>query len=288
MPIPDKYHHLIQKLIEKEQPQTMEELQQLLDGLVGQKLPEIPQEDLTDEDKARELVWEAYELPIDQGRRRAKKALKLYPDCIEAYEYLGDSYSYYHKRAPYFEKGVAIGRRLFGGTYLKENKGHFWGLHETRPFMRCLSLLADSYYGPGQTKKAIPIWEELLKLNHGDNQGIRYSLLAGLLEVKDLEKFQQYRKKYPEESTLMIYSDALFKFMQEGSSQAAKTTLHSAFHVNKFVPPLMLATYPPDAYPDSYSWGSEEEALIYLSIAWRAWHWAEGAIDWLREQWRSH
>lgn len=287
MPIHDKFHHFVQKLIDKEQPKTMEELQQLLDSLVGQQLPDIPEQELTEEDQALELVWEAYELPVDKGRRRAQKALKLYPDCIEAYEYLGNSYSYYHKCAPFFEKGVAIGRDRFGGEYLKQNKNHFWGLTETRPFMRCLAMLAECYYGPGQTARAIPLWEELIELNPNDNQGIRYVLLAALLEVKDLKKYQKYRKMYSEESTLIVYSDALFQFMQKGDSPAATATLKSAFKMNKHVPPLMLATYPPDAYPDSYSWGSKEEALIYLKYAWRAWLWAEGAKDWLGRQFRE-
>lgn len=155
----DKFHRILQKLIEKENIQSVEELQELMNSLTGKPMPDISELgiELTDEDKARQLAWEARELPVDKGRRRAKKALKLDADCIEAYEYLGESYSYYDKRQEYFEKGVEIGRRIYGGQFMKENKGQFWLIAETRPFMRCLAGLAECCYGPGQTSRAIEI-----------------------------------------------------------------------------------------------------------------------------------
>lgn len=282
----DKFHRIIQQLIDQHQPESPEELQKLLDSLMGKSVydMELPAEGKTDADKAQELVWAAYELPIDKGRRRAKKALKLDPDCIAAHEYIGNTYQYYHKRGPHFEKGVEIGRRIFGGDFLKANKGHFWGITETRPFMRCLGMLAECFYEPGQTPNAIEIWKEMIELNPNDNQGIRYNLLAALLEKKDLKGYKKYRKKYDDDaSSYILFSDALKAYIEEGDTAKTQQKLKKAMNSNQYVVPIMMAEYPPEEYPSSYTWGGEEEAIIYTHMAWRAWKWNDGAKDWMRK-----
>jgi len=285
MAIPDKFHKMLQNLIKEKNIQSPEELQQLLDSFTGQSMDDIftaVPKDLSDEGKALELVWEAHELPIDKGRRRAKKALKLNPDCIEAYEYLGNTYQYYHKMQPYFQKGVDIGKRIWGGEFLKQNKGHFYMISETRPFMRCLGSLAECYHGPGQAAKAVEIWKEMIDLNPNDNQGIRYNLLAGLLEINNLKEYPKYRKMFPDEdSTMTLFSDVLKVFKEEGPSKKATKLLTKAKRENKFVISILTATYPPEKLPTHYSWGTEEEAIIYAQLAWRAWKRAEGAREWL-------
>jgi tetratricopeptide (TPR) repeat protein len=285
MSIPDKFHHTLKKLIEQQGIQSQAELESLLNSLVGKPLPELAKEDLTTPEQARELVWEAQVSIIDKGRRLAKKALKLDPDCIEAYEYLGESYQYYYKRQAYFEKGIEIGRRIFGGDFLKANKGHFWHITETRPFMRSLNSLAECYYAPGRTGKAIEIWKELLELNPGDNQGVRYCLLSALLEVKDLETYHIYHKKYKESSAMTLYPQALYTYLRKGDVAESRTRLRAAVKANPHVPPLLFATYPPQEYPYSYMMGSKEEAIIYLHYGWRSWIWAEGAVEWLKRNW---
>ncbi len=287
MSIHDKFHHTLKKLIEQQGIQTQEELEALMSSLLGKPLPELSKEDMTAEEQARELVWEAQELPINKGRRRAKKALKLYPDCIEAYEYLGESYQYYDKRQEYFEKGIEIGRRIFGGDFLKEHKGHFWHIAETRSFMRCLGGLAECYYDPGQTPKAIAIWKEMLELNPGDNQGVRYALLSALLEVKDLETYHTYHKKYKEKTTMSLYPQALYTYLRKGDVAESRAKLRAAVKANPHVPPLLFATYPPQEYLYSYVMGSEEEAIIYLHYAWRSWLLAQGAVEWVKRNWQG-
>ncbi|MFK7774762.1 MAG: hypothetical protein AB8F94_21665 [Saprospiraceae bacterium] len=285
MPIPDEFHHLIQKLIDQHQPKNQEELQKILDSVIGQSVDNLKITPETDEEKARELVYKAYNLPKDKGRRRALKAIKIFPDCIEAYEYLGSTYSYYHKSAEYFAKGVEVGRRIFGGDFLKKNKGHFYGITETRPFMRCLGNLAECYYSPGQTPKAIEIWKEMLELNQNDNQGVRYNLASGLLEKKMFKGFEKLLNQYNDDGSIMFYFPrALYKFIQLGDCDESRFALSNAKTGNKYVIPMLLKTYPPEEYVDSYMMGSREEAISYLHFGWRSWGWAtDDAKSWLRK-----
>lgn len=286
MPLPDKYHQQIQKLIEKHQPQSMEEMQKLMNSLIGQSIDDIEFKAETDEEKAEEMVWECYEMEPLKGRAKAKRALKLDPLCVAAHEYLGNSYQYYHKAAPHFAAGIEAGKQKWGEAFFKENKGHFWMMTETRPFMRCMGGLAESCYRPGQTGKAVEVWEEMLSLNPNDNQGIRYPLFSALLEQKELKKFKKYSKDFrTEDSTMTSYPRALASFMEYGDSPKSNKVLAFAKKQNAHVIPLLLQEFPPDEMPESYSWGSEEEALIYLHYAWRSWseYKNPGAKDWLRK-----
>ncbi|MCC7245659.1 MAG: hypothetical protein IT269_08280 [Saprospiraceae bacterium] len=283
----DKFHHILQQRIAKEKPETIEDLQKILNSFIGKTPEELEFKAQTDADKALELIWQAYELPPDKGRRLAQKALKLHSDCIEAYEYIGGTYSYYHKRAPYFEKGIEIGRRIFGGEYLKRHKGHFWLATETRPFMRCLASLAECHYAMFQIEQAIDIWKEMLELNPNDNQGMRYNLLPALVEIKDFTTFKKMRKKHPEGTATLLYTDALAAFSENGATPTANRYLKYAMSSNSYVPPLLLAESPPDEYPYNYTMHSREEALIYVHSAWRSWSdWqTPGAKNWLQKAW---
>jgi len=98
-----------------------------------------------------------------------------------------------------YKKGILIGQRIFGGDYLEDNKGMFWGIHETRPYMRCLQFYSDGLYTTGKIYECVAIQEEMLDLNPNDNQGIRDQLLLYLIQLGEVEKFQKYANMFPED-----------------------------------------------------------------------------------------
>jgi tetratricopeptide (TPR) repeat protein len=61
-------------------------------------------------------------------------------------------------------------------------RGEFWGHLETRPYMRARLGLAQALRDLGRDDEAVAHYRELLELNPGDNQGVRYLLLATLLQ----------------------------------------------------------------------------------------------------------
>jgi tetratricopeptide (TPR) repeat protein len=72
-----------------------------------------------------------------------------------------------------------------GPQGFKEYRGHFWGFHETRPYMRARAGLAATLAQLGDADGAIGHYREMLKLNRNDNQGIRYLLAAALMKQGD-------------------------------------------------------------------------------------------------------
>lgn len=282
MSIPDKHHRIIESLIQKAQPQSLEELQVLLNSLVGAPLPDIPEEERAPEDRALDLVDEAMQASTAKGQKLAEQALEIWPDCLPAYEYLAAKTKSKSQHLAWIEKSVAIGQRLFGGDFLKKNAGHFWGITETRPYMRCLNALANANVEAGKLSKAIVIWEDMLRLNPNDNQGVRYSLLPALLRQNDLKSYSQYRKQHDEDGTLMCFNDALVAFMEKGADASSNKALKSAIQQNRYVIPLLLDKAPPAAALYGYTTSSPEEALVYAREAWPLWRETPGATDWLK------
>ncbi|TEB25434.1 hypothetical protein FA13DRAFT_1738376 [Coprinellus micaceus] len=59
--------------------------------------------------------------------------------------------------------------------------GRFWGLLETRPYMRALSALGRMYFETEEYAKSTATYIEMLRLNPGDNQGVRTSVGSSLI-----------------------------------------------------------------------------------------------------------
>ncbi len=70
------------------------------------------------------------------------------------------------------------------GTY-RDSMGAFWGVVETRPYMRLLQLRVEWLQRCGMIGLALRQAQEMLKLNPNDNQGIRYILMPLYVWMED-------------------------------------------------------------------------------------------------------
>jgi tetratricopeptide (TPR) repeat protein len=280
----NKWSDDLHRLLESQNFKTLEEAQKFMQSLIGKPIPSFPTEVLSTKEKAQDLIFEAYELSPVQGKLRAETALYLDIDCIEAYEYLASLEDTAEIAIIFFEKGVSVGRKLYGGAYLKAHKGMFWGLHETRAFMRCLQQYADCLTHLGQISQAAAILEEMLQLNPNDNQGVRYQLLLLLLQLDEHKKFLKYDKMFIEDNmTAILFTRALFVFKTEGENDRASEWLTKALKSNKHVAKKLLSPRPITELADAYTLGSEDEANFYASFAKDVWNSTKGAKDWLKK-----
>ena len=78
----------------------------------------------------------------------------------------------------------------------KKNIGFFWGLTESRPYMRAKAFLAQALWDIGREDEAINHYQECLKLNPNDNQGLRYGLTSWLLAKDRLDEAELILKQY--------------------------------------------------------------------------------------------
>ncbi len=257
-------------------------MREFLRGLVG------PAEE-TPLSKAQDLVYQAFD-ERDPGKRAglARKALALSPDCADALVLLAEQAGTRKEALALYQQAVAAGERAMGPDGFRENLGHFWGVLETRPYMRAREGLAHALWTLGRREEAAEHLNEMLRLNPGDNQGVRYILASWLLNLDRDDELARLLERYDENMANWAYTRTLLAFRRQGDSDEARNLLKVAMRVNKHVPALLLgdAPLPPDQ-PSCHGLGDEDEAIVYAGIGLSAWRFTEGALPWLREATRE-
>jgi hypothetical protein len=124
----------------------------------------------------------------------------------------------------------------------------------------------------------------MLRLNPGDNQGVRYTLAGFLLFLDRDDDLARLLQQYPDEgSVAWAYTKALLAFRQHGDKSEAQKLLKQARKTNKHVPAYLLGEkFPSAEQPAYYSPGDENEALEYVGSFLSGWKSTPGAIAWLR------
>lgn len=223
-----------------------------------------------------------------QADRLIFEAFSLDPDCVEAYEYLAEVAASPMISLLLYKNGMMAARKKLGEKFFKENKGHFWGIHETRPFMRCMQGYADTLYMLGQSDAALDLYFEMLELNPNDNQGVRNLLGLYCLQHNKLNEFEQLAKNYSDEITAFYqYNLVLFSFLKEGDTEHTRTLLAEARQHNKHVPHLLTSKKNLPPLSDKYSLGAKSEAIYYTTYARDVWQSKTGATSWLEKMYRK-
>jgi len=271
---------------------TDDELQEVDLMALLNSMPAPPSDD--SEDKAQELVYSAYESSDPKKRTAlAKKALKVDPDNVDAHLILADDpvQSVFGAVSCYRE-AVAAGERKLGKDFIEQHAGHFWGIPETRPYMRALECLAGNLRCTAAGREegfeemnleVLEIYQKMLRLNPGDNQGIRYKLLYHLIELgRDNEAEKLYKQYHDDESAWWRYGRALLDYRKQGDTEKSRKSLAAAIEYNKHFPPYILGIRRfPDAPPGHYGIGDANEAAYYMNDSMLAWENTPGAIDWI-------
>jgi len=270
--------------IKKQEFETTEDLNNFLKNMQGQRLEDLPKR--TDKKgRSQDLIFQAYEQPASKGKKLVKEALKLDPNNADAYNYLAGNEEDIDKAIILFKKAISAGEKSLGKKFFKEEKGYFWGILETRPYMRAQAGLADCLYAKDEVDKAIEIYEEMLALNPNDNQGVRYLLSTLLVSKNDLSKFQKFIAKSDEEDcAIWNYNNALFHFKKSQKTAKRDKELLKAYTSNAFVIDYMLGTENmPDELPQYIGRGDKSEAISYVNDTWKIWEKTKGSFDWLYE-----
>ncbi len=217
-----------------------------------------------------------------------RKALALDPDCVDALlikarnERLSD-----HARIEGLRAAVSAGEGKLGKEFLRDYEGHFWGLIETRPYMRARLALALALWEGRQAEEAIAHYEDLLRLNPNDNQGVRDLLVGAYLAACRVENARLLLHRYRSDAgVLHRLAKAIERFLA-GRQSVARQHLQHALEENPHLGEVLQLTVQPNPPPDCYSPGSREEALVALSILGDVIVGQPGVGQWLKQQSKS-
>lgn len=235
-------------------------------------------------EEAQELVYEALETSGPRRVQLARQALDCSPDCADAYVLLAEAARDPHEAQRLYEQGMQAGERALGPDVFQHDVGHFWGILETRPYMRARQGLAEVLWVLGERRGAIGHLQDLLRLNPGDNQGLRYILANWLLAVGDDAALERLLQQYPDEaSATWAYTRALALFRRHGAGAPVDAAVQQALEANPFVPRYLLgAKKLPRQLPAYTGIADENEAVVYVAEAAENWLETPHALEWLR------
>lgn len=265
--------------------ESIEEANAFLQDLLadGGPLRRPPETDL---ERAQDLIYDAWEAPKPRERiRMARKALEISPDCADAYVLLADETARNPaEAAELYAQGMAAGERALGEETFELDAGAFWGILETRPYMRARFGLMMALWALGQQEEAIGHASEMLRLNPGDNQGVRYLLLSWLLARWDDAQVPGLLDLYPDDAAAMWqYGRALHQLRAEGDTPHARRLLDEAKASNPYVPAYLLGRKRlPSRLPEMIGLGDESEAIYCAAGQIDAWRDTPGALAWLQ------
>ena len=106
-----------------------------------------------------------------ERRNMAKPALEISDNCTDAYVILAEMEKENNRKIELYGKGVNAAERILGKEIFQKEKGNFWKIIETRPYMRAQEGLAVALWNSGKLDSARAIYEKLLDLYLDDNQG---------------------------------------------------------------------------------------------------------------------
>ncbi len=236
---------------------------------------------------AEELVYQAFEAATPaEGCALCHRALEADPNNVQAAAMLAQwEPSSKEEIVLRLRQAIFRAEAAMGINFMIENRGRFWSIEETRPYMSARGALVWELRELGRLEEAVKECEMMLDLNPNDNQGMRYSLLPLYLQLDRREDASRLLSKYEGDiDAIFAWGKALLAFLC-GDIPGAQEACAAAVRKNPFVPPYLSGKSPlPDVKPACYSLGSEEEAIICADMLGRAWMAHPEALAWLGSQ----
>lgn len=230
-------------------------------------------EEFMKQEKSDDLLFEAYDEPVkSKAIKLARQALEIKPDNIDAENFITKFETNTIKKLEKYKNTLDKEQAKLekDDMFNKENIGIFWGLIETRPYMRTKHCYMLTLMELGRYNEAIKQGEELLELCQSDNQGVRYLMLGLYAVLEKFEECERLYKKYLDDSTFMLFPLSIM-YYKKGNYKKSKKILKMIQENNEYIleylkQKIRFTKAKIDNIEDegTYSWGSESEAYLVV------------------------
>ncbi|WP_143469642.1 tetratricopeptide repeat protein [Lentibacillus sediminis] len=270
----EKMMRNLSKAIEERGLESEEEIQQFMkDNINNKDLGQFASS--SPRDQAQDKLYEARSVETSPAKRKKliNEALELYPNSPEAYALMAEDERKPLKQLDLYRKALAAGEKDLGEEFFRENKGHFWMMMETRPYMRTKAEYGVTLYAMGDKDQAIRHFEELIELNPHDNQGIRYLLVTAYLDEKRYQDAEQVLQRYAEDSSAAFqFNRALLAYFTDGLNSETKALLKQADEQNPHVKGYLTGKKQvPEEQSNYIGVGDDTEAVDYVQQNIQLW-----------------
>ena len=217
---------------------TNDEVQKLFSEFLDQYNSRDPvfQSDETAEsaDDYLELAYEAE--TVKDALKYAKQALKLEPHNFDARSMVIDLGTQDDTKLVWeYAKAVQEATEYMKkeGYFEDEYIGAFWGVLETRPYMRLRGQYVQELLHCGMIGTARNECEELLRLCDNDNLGMRYQLMHIYAFFEEEEQALGLYKKYDNETSTQMLLQLSILYYKKGDAEKARQYLKKVYGSNK-------------------------------------------------------
>ncbi|MBQ7433250.1 MAG: hypothetical protein IJV50_07330 [Lachnospiraceae bacterium] len=201
----------------------------------------------------------------------AQKALEIDSDCLDAERMVAElTAKNTMELLQKLEEVIAHGNQLMEqGGYFAEDEGVFWGVIETRPYMRVRYQYIQILKECGMIRKAVSECEDLLRLCENDNMGVRYMLMHLYVMLEMEEPMLQLHEKYGSyEETQMLFPLSILYF-KLGDFEKSAEYLKRLYQVNpdiKQLVKMVLEGDAPDEIDGLESFGYQPDSMGELVV----------------------
>lgn len=220
--------------------------------------------------------------------RLARNAIRIEPNAIDCYNILTQATDLTGEKIAFAKEAVRLGEIQFKDEIAAAPNDNypFYGILETRPYMRALHGLALALWSderPGGKDEAVQVAQHALRICPNDNIGFRFLLLEWLAIQNRWCDGYLIAKEYGGDPMVPLRIWASLYGFQAGELDYAKERLDAALHYNPHIAKELTKAKQPKLSPMTMvAHGSIEEAKKYASTAHEIWRNVPGAIEWLK------
>ena len=265
----NKFNNILQEFLKNNNVENIDEANEKLQEFIKMYNNREIEYENTPLDDAYEILEEAQNAKNEkEAIKLAKKAYEKSKECFDAILFQCDLEENGIRRMKLLDDGLEFEKnRLTKEKYFdKENIGHFYGIFETRPYIRGLVNKAEYLLEEGKISQAENVCREVLRLNENDNMGARYLLMAIYATLEKENDMLKLYKKYPEEDLEMMFP--LFAlYYKLGNDKKAKEYLNRVDKCNSNFVKFFKGTIKESKNVSSgyYSRGDSSEIFMYLN-----------------------
>lgn len=271
--------------------------------------------EILEEKSAQDICYDAMDMRQGSTEKLVTilHALRTFPLSTEAWGMLGHFYQYEIDPEGFREKlccaealkmydtSILCARKLNDTWSDDRSEELSWGGVENRPYLRALLGRALCLKHTGNREEAIRQAKKIMRLNPGDNQGVRKLLCSWFLEAKDTEGCTNLLRKFnTKDDACLAYTDLLLQYLRWKKDDVVENdvrlALYTAIQTNPFVPDIIGRVQgieddddadediedSDDSNDGYYSPGGIDEAKMYAKDSRKLWKKYPDAIDWMK------
>lgn len=196
----------------------------------------------------------------------AKEALRICPDCIEAYIVLGMHTQDIFEQMNVYKQGMELATMNLGKDFFQRDVVDFYEEEEAKPLLHIKFAYATLLYEVGYIRKAQKQFQEILNLNPSDVFSAQHYVLATYIYFEEIEQCKQRLHKFLKEDTFHSYVQFL-QYIKEEDIVLASAYLCVLKKKNPYLYDMMTyQTMGSSILSQDRKPGSKEEAMYCYRI----------------------